>query len=302
MAQRTAGKLMLALWSQACEHARHHAAIAMSRLLSIFNRRKGPHVAFSGESRENTGKHGSSCDAERTERADPPCGCDRQCCSHRTDSHRRNRGNELEAASEERKWLGRRKGTSGEHHGSPAPRNRGTGRSCEVGVMAYDCSEAERQALNLLREHGIANPPVDPEAIAESLGVRVLYADFGDKHRDLISGLIRFQEDGSASILVNSATSANRKTFTIAHELGHFVMHKEWAKGPNYVLPRLNGYAATKPREEVEADAFAANLLVPTEMLKKYSRVASVYELSKIFVVSEQVINNRLKTIGRAYA
>jgi Zn-dependent peptidase ImmA (M78 family) len=79
-------------------------------------------------------------------------------------------------------------------------------------------------------------------------------------------------------------------------------MHKDWARGPNYVLPRLNGYASTKPREEVEADAFAANLLVPTDMLKRYYRVASVYELSKIFVVSEQVINNRLKTIGRAYA
>lgn len=110
MAQRAAGKITLNVWSQACEHTRHHAAIAMSRLMSIFNRRKGPHVAFSGESRENTGKHGSSCDAERTERANPPCGCDRQCCSHRTDSHRRNRRNRTETASEARKrlvWSGR---------------------------------------------------------------------------------------------------------------------------------------------------------------------------------------------------
>jgi Zn-dependent peptidase ImmA (M78 family) len=79
-------------------------------------------------------------------------------------------------------------------------------------------------------------------------------------------------------------------------------MHSDWAKGPNYVLPRMNGYFATKPPEEVEADAFAANLLVPKNMLERYYRVASVYELSKIFVVSEQVINNRLKTIGRSYA
>lgn len=163
-----------------------------------------------------------------------------------------------------------------------------------------DFALAEKCAAKLVSDYGYVLPPVDPEAIAETLGVRVLYADFG-AHKEMISGLIQFQND-SATILINAAESANRKTFTIAHELGHFMMHKEWAKGPNYVLPRRNGYAVTKPNEEVEADAFAANLLVPKAMLKKYATSASVFELSKIFVVSEAVINNRLKAIGRTYA
>jgi hypothetical protein len=60
--------------------------------------------------------------------------------------------------------------------------------------MTYDCSKAEREAESLLKKHGIQNPPVDPEAIAESMGVSVYYADFGAEHRDVISGLIRFQE------------------------------------------------------------------------------------------------------------
>jgi Zn-dependent peptidase ImmA (M78 family) len=80
-------------------------------------------------------------------------------------------------------------------------------------------------------------------------------------------------------------------------------MHSEYAKSGEYkVLPRRNSYVGVKPPEEREADAFAANLLVPESMLKAYKGVASVSELATLFAVSEQVIVNRLNHIERCKA
>lgn len=168
--------------------------------------------------------------------------------------------------------------------------------------MVANIKDAVRAAEQVIRQAGLAYPPIDPEKIAEDLGVRVLYADFG-VHSDTVSGFIDFSEAESIRIFVNRGIHPNRKTFTIAHELGHFVMHKDWARGAEYVMLRANEYApGTKPDKETEADVFAANLLVPESMLREYMDLASPRKLAEIFVVSEQVIANRLKLIGRAYA
>ena len=108
MSQRTAAKITLTVWSQACEHARHRAAIAMSHLMFIFYRRKRQPVASSGKNWDNTGGMGSFRYAARTTGPEAPGGRDRQCCSYRADSDWRNRRNRTEAASEARKRLGRR--------------------------------------------------------------------------------------------------------------------------------------------------------------------------------------------------
>jgi Zn-dependent peptidase ImmA (M78 family) len=50
-----------------------------------------------------------------------------------------------------------------------------------------------------------------------------------------------------------------------------------------------------KPDEEKEANAFAATLLVPLNLLKRYKDVATISELSRMFMVSQDVILNRMK-------
>lgn len=157
-----------------------------------------------------------------------------------------------------------------------------------------DFQRAKNLAEQLQAEFAYARPPIDPEVIAEGLGVKVVYAQFGGDFAQTVSGYIEL--DAQPRIVVNAEMGTARKTFTIAHELGHFLMHRDWAKGQNYeVLPRLNNYGGPKPEEEVEADAFAANLLVPLDMLAHYRRLVPVSELPKLFLVSPQVIENRLK-------
>lgn len=86
-----------------------------------------------------------------------------------------------------------------------------------------------------------------------------------------------------------------RQTFTVAHELGHKVLHEEWAKSSDYkVLLRDQLLTGDDDFYEKEANAFAANLLVPRKMLDQFWRTATVEQLSQLFAVSVPVIKNRL--------
>lgn len=150
--------------------------------------------------------------------------------------------------------------------------------------------EAEKLALELLKKGGYVNPPINPIAIARDImGIEVFFVKFS-KDDDDVLGLYDFHHK---HILVKSDDSPNRKVFTIAHELGHLRMHKEWAESKEYkVMRRTDDFS--KDVKEREADAFAAHLLVPKFILDRYYKIASVFELSKLFTVSEIVINKRL--------
>ncbi len=142
-----------------------------------------------------------------------------------------------------------------------------------------------------------AMPPFDPEYIAEKRGIEVVYASFAPPHDEQISGFYRKSDN---KIVVNREISPGRMVFTIAHELGHALMHQEYIKSNDYrPVYRSNSHEGDKPIEEIEADQFAANFLVPLSLLEKYKDVADVPELARLFAVSEEVIDNRLSTLAR---
>jgi Zn-dependent peptidase ImmA (M78 family) len=161
-----------------------------------------------------------------------------------------------------------------------------------VGVMAPDYRKAQSEAIRLLKKYHYERPPVDPEAIAEAEGVDVLYATFAGSMGDEVAG---FYDVDSSKIYINRELAANRKTFTIAHELAHHILHQDYAKSESYTYMPRNNYYAAKPSVEKEADAFAANLLVPIFMLRKYEMFASDDELASMFAVSKEVIFHRRK-------
>ena len=153
------------------------------------------------------------------------------------------------------------------------------------------------EAKRLLKKYHYSAPPVDAERIAEGEGLRVIYADFEYPDSENVSG---FFDLANRRIVVNKDISDNRITYTIAHELAHSVLHRDYIQSNNYVpMPRNNEYPDGKPIEETEADQFAANLLVPLDMLKKYKDFASVSELASLFFVSDDVIRFRLDLLRR---
>lgn len=73
-----------------------------------------------------------------------------------------------------------------------------------------------------------------------------------------VDGVSRFR------IVVPSHTSPERDRFTIAHELGHYILHYLWAKKKNPLMSdRVVAYRRGSERIEWEANWFAAAFLMP---------------------------------------
>lgn len=155
--------------------------------------------------------------------------------------------------------------------------------------MTPDYQRAKREAICLLQKFGLEKPPVNPMEIAQHLGVKISFVEFERKLNN-VSGFYDFEED---TIFVNMEEYPLRQTFTIAHELGHRILHAEWAKSADYKV-LMRGDAGTDDPKEAEANTFAANLLVPRFMLDKYWDELSATQLSQLFVVSVPVIKNRI--------
>jgi Zn-dependent peptidase ImmA (M78 family) len=159
-------------------------------------------------------------------------------------------------------------------------------------LLKPDYRRAEKEAIRLLNESGIYEPPVNPVEIARSIGVQVRFVTFSGESEG-VAGLYNPADD---AILVNQGEAGVRQTFTIAHELGHKVLHQEWAKSEAYKVLWRDPKRQTKDRWEQEANAFAANLLMPRQMVDAY-RTFPVTVIAKIFAVSEAVAGYRLKNL-----
>jgi Zn-dependent peptidase ImmA (M78 family) len=151
-------------------------------------------------------------------------------------------------------------------------------------------TRARRDALDILTKSGIEVPPVDPVKISREVGLAVYFARFSGEHVK-VSGFYDSEEN---AIFVNSDEFPLRQTFTVAHELGHYVMHKEWARSAAYKILMRDALYLSDDLHEKEANAFAANLLVPRFMLDQYWKMMPVEQLSQLFAVSVPVIKNRL--------
>ena len=144
--------------------------------------------------------------------------------------------------------------------------------------------EAQDEALKLLKLYNYEKPPIYPETIARDFGIRIFLAALDSN----IAGYYDFQEK---IIYINQDDSPQRQRFTIAHELGHYVLHSEWVKTSDYKQLRREVTTDTK---ELEANTFAAHLLVPKAMLNKYRQFAMKNELMEVFGVSGECIGKRL--------
>jgi Zn-dependent peptidase ImmA (M78 family) len=128
--------------------------------------------------------------------------------------------------------------------------------------------EIEEKVSLLLAKHDIREAPVPVDVIAQEEGLRIVKAAFAG---DVSGALLR--NDGVAGIAVNSNQSSTRKRFTIAHELAHFLLehrpdedHLDWEFT---VLRRDEKSSEGTDTREIEANAFAANLLMPKDFLRR---------------------------------
>lgn len=134
--------------------------------------------------------------------------------------------------------------------------------------MTVGAEQAREVARAILREFGVRGAPVPVERIVRSRNVVLQYAPLEDD----LSGMA-FIKDGLGIIGVNALHHPNRQRFTIAHELGHHVLHAPDLQRAVHVdkgfrvLMRDDVSSLGSDPLEIDANAFASELLMPRDFL-----------------------------------
>ena len=136
--------------------------------------------------------------------------------------------------------------------------------------------------------------PVPIDEIIREIGLPVSYKPMDDN----ISGYIE-RQNGSYQIVVNSNHAPTRQRFTAAHELGHYIYHRDLlgeGVGDNRAY-RTDGTnrpnANIRPIHERQANSFAANVLMPRHRLSNIAG-ESTAALAERFCVSQAAMKIRL--------
>lgn len=147
----------------------------------------------------------------------------------------------------------------------------------------------------------IEDAPVDLGAMAAALGLSVdMDADFPPN----ISGRITrsFDERGQPRyrIEVNGTHPDGRKRFTLAHEIAHYLLHRNLI-GDGVTDNELYRSGLPDPIER-EADGYAAELLMPSKLVRFAYKAGAidVASLSAAFNVSYDAMKIRLRQLKLA--
>lgn len=170
-------------------------------------------------------------------------------------------------------------------------------------------NQAEKEATAILSKLNIIGPPVPVESVAKKMGATLVFEPF--KGDDDISGIL-YRKDKHTIIGINSAHSETRRRFSIAHELGHLALHRKELFVDKVVRVNFRDRTSSLAidKEEIAANSFAAELLMPRnfiskEISRKLSKRSSplskeklINDLAKTFKVSSQAMEYRLNNLG----
>jgi len=165
-------------------------------------------------------------------------------------------------------------------------------------VRDPDLFLAETKANALLLKYCIEEPRFNIEALARVIGLDVIYGGL----ENVDAWLLR-RDDGSGVIRVSDTiTNPNRRRFSIAHEIGHWIMHKERGQGYLCTAKDLSDYVNSP--EEIEANWFAATLLMPKNLVNdaikgKDPSFATIEKITRNFETSRIAAARRFVELTR---
>jgi Zn-dependent peptidase ImmA (M78 family) len=141
-----------------------------------------------------------------------------------------------------------------------------------VDVHIGYCRQAAR---TVAKRHGVRRPPVDVRGIAATEGLRVVSAHIGVLDARL------YRDGGEWVLELNPAYAETAQRFSVAHEIGHLVLAHDGC--------------GSHPEDERAANVFAAELLMPLEMVKSGLRETTrLGELAQRFGVSRDAMRIKL--------
>ena len=157
-------------------------------------------------------------------------------------------------------------------------------------------SVARCSPRELLSMHDQNLPPIDVLEIAQEVGVGVYTTVFTEDDGEDVSGSIEI-EGGKPVIYVNRDHAITRQRFTIAHELGHLFCGHLTDKEGKIIDNAECKRSAVWNHQEREANQFAAELLMPSRLLKVAiaAGIKTNYDLAALFNVSQEAMSYRLQ-------
>jgi Zn-dependent peptidase ImmA (M78 family) len=163
----------------------------------------------------------------------------------------------------------------------------------------------EARAAEVLQKTDALRIPVPVDLVAHRLGLVVEPASLGED----VSGVLVVDGD-HGTIGVNKAHPPVRQRFTVAHEIGHFILHRDRSglfidKGYTAVY-RDSTASKGEERGEIQANQFAAALLMPQDLLVEavehrgfdLGDEEALADLAREFQVSLQAMTYRLSNLA----
>ncbi len=134
-------------------------------------------------------------------------------------------------------------------------------------MKVADVAKARQAAQTILTDFGVRAAPVPVERIIKARNIILQYAPLDED----LSGMA-YIKDGIGIIGVNALHHPNRQRFSVAHELAHHVLHAPYIRlavhvDKGRVLHRDALAAEGTDTLEIEANAFASELLMPQQFL-----------------------------------
>ena len=168
-------------------------------------------------------------------------------------------------------------------------------------------STPSSEAVDLLKRLNINRVPVPVERVAKAQGALVRYEPLDEE----LSGLIYIKQDVPI-IGVNALHHPNRQRFTIAHEIGHLILHRKYISNNIHVdkefkidlgLRRDTQSTLGIDSIEIEANEFAASLLMPGFLLEQFmgdqrfdiDNEGPIEDLAKKLRVSRHALQFRIR-------
>lgn len=147
-------------------------------------------------------------------------------------------------------------------------------------------------ATRVLNQSGIGRPPIDVEFLVRAQGALLTSAPNND---DTVSGFILRVPGSPAVIGVNANHPPVRRRFTLAHELGHLLLHAGTELHIDRFVMRMRDERTSEGTDEaeIEANRFAAEILMPEDFLR-----SDLNELGPVTADDEEAITWLAKRYG----
>lgn len=160
-----------------------------------------------------------------------------------------------------------------------------------------ELQKIDNLTIDLLRENygSIDNlkPPIRLDRLFSKYGLTLKVAEMEEE------GIAGVYDRDKKTIVVNEDDSYHRQVFTIAHELGHFFLHKELKWDIFYRADQFDHVDDMK-KSELEANWFAICLLMPKIVVENYAwgLGRNVTRIAEAFEVSNRAALYRMQHLG----